>query len=235
MARTRQAAVAHGPRGRPDRALPETGPPPSVPDVVFRKGFLSPAEQRRVYETVCRIEPGFYVPVLRTGSRMNLRMNCLGRHWSAVTYRYSEVRDVDGREAAAIPGFLNELALRALRETGYWPENELRPYDVCIVNFYDEAGGKLGLHRDSSESSESLASGYPVVSLSVGATAVFTIGGPSRQDPQATHLLESGEVVIFGRSRRLAYHGVTRILKGTTPPGLGFETPGRLNLTFRVL
>src|SRR5262249_57536480 len=88
---------------------------------------------------------------------------------------------------------------------------------------------------DNSETAESLARGYPVVSLSVGATAVFAIGGLSRSDPQEPHLLESGDVVLFGRSMRLAYRGVTRILRGTTPPGLGFESPGLLNLTFRIL
>jgi alkylated DNA repair protein (DNA oxidative demethylase) len=201
---------------------------------VFKKGLLTLAEQRQVYEQVCTIEPGFYVPVLRNGNKMNLRMNCLGLHWSAVTYKYSKIRDIDGKPVAAVPEFLNEVAQRALRETHYWPENDLRAYDICIVNWYDEANGKLGIHCDNSETPESLASGYPVASLSIGATAVFTIGGLTRQEPQEAHLLESGEVVIFGRSKRLAYHGITKILKGTTPPELGFETPGRLNLTFRV-
>jgi alkylated DNA repair protein (DNA oxidative demethylase) len=204
--------------------------------VVFRKSFLSPAEQREVCEKVLSIEPGFYVPVLRNGNRMNLRMNCLGYHWSSRTYKYTKVRDVDGKEVAPIPDFLQGLVRRALRETDYWHgPGEVPPYDVCIVNFYDESGGKLGVHADNSETPESLARGYPVVSLSIGATAVFTVGGLNRQDPPEPHLLESGEVVLFGRSLRLVYHGVTRILRGTTPPGLGLPGPGRLNLTFRVL
>src|SRR5690242_20361896 len=106
------------------RSVPES-PGPFRPmktnaDVVFRKSFLSPAEQREVCERVFRIEPGFYVPVLRTGSRMNLQMNCLGRHWSARTYRYSTIRDVDGKEVAPIPNYLQALARRAVEETGYW-------------------------------------------------------------------------------------------------------------------
>src|SRR5262245_49445098 len=182
----------------------------TTPDVVFRKAFLTPAEQREVYEQVKLIEPGFYVPTLRNGNRMNLEMNCLGHHWSSATYKYSRVRDVDGREAAPVPEFLQALARRAVEETGYWqgPE-EVPPYDICIVNWYDERGGKLGVHADNSESRQSLAAGFPVVSLSIGATAVFTMGGLARQDPQERHLLESGDVVLFGRSMRLAYHGVT--------------------------
>jgi alkylated DNA repair protein (DNA oxidative demethylase) len=162
-------------------------------------------------------------------------MNCLGHHWSAVTYKYTNVRDVDGREVAPVPAYLQALAQRAVRATGYWHGPGLVPdYDICIVNLYDETVGKLGVHADNSESKESLDAAYPVVSLSIGASCVFTIGGLSRKDPQTAHVLDSGDLVLFGRSMRLAYHGVTKIIKGTTPPGLGFKEPGRLNLTFRI-
>ena len=114
----------------------------SRPDVIFKKAFLTLAEQKQIYEKVCHIEPGFYVPVLRNGNKMALRMNCLGHHWSAVTYKYSTIRDIDGKPVAAVPAFFNELALRALRETDYWPANVLRAYDICIVNWYDEANSK---------------------------------------------------------------------------------------------
>jgi alkylated DNA repair protein (DNA oxidative demethylase) len=205
-------------------------------DVLFKKGFLSLAEQREVYQRVLRIDPGFYVPVLRTGAKMNLRMNCLGHHWSAITYNYTKVRDIDGREVAPVPDFLQALAQRAVRETDYWHGPGVVPdYDICIVNLYDETVGKLGVHADNSESKESLAAGYPVVSLSIGASCVFTIGGLSRKDPQVSHVLDSGDLVLFGRSMRLAYHGVTNIIKGTTPQALGFKEPGRVNLTFRIL
>jgi DNA oxidative demethylase len=210
-------------------------PTPPTADVIFKKAFLSLAEQREIYERVLRIDPGFYVPVLRTGAKMNLRMNCLGYHWSAVTYNYTKVRDVDDREVAPVPAFLQALAQRAVRATDYWRGPGAVPdYDICIVNLYDETAGKLGVHADNSESKESLAAGYPVVSLSIGASCVFTIGGLSRKDPQVAYVLDSGDLVLFGRTMRLAYHGVTKISKGTTPPELGFREPGRLNLTFRI-
>ena len=205
-------------------------------DFVLCKAFLSPAEQKRVYEEVLRIEPGFYVPVLRNGSQMNLWMNCLGYHWSAVTYQYSKVRDIDGREAAPVPPLLQELARRALRVTDYWHGvGDVPDYDICIANLYEEKKGKLGIHADNSESQETLDRGYPVISFSIGAAARFTIGGVTRKEPQQSYLLESGDVAIFGRSLRLAYHGVSRIFPGTTPAELGFRKPGRLNLTLRIL
>jgi DNA oxidative demethylase len=205
-------------------------------DLLFKKAFLTLADQREVYQQVLRLDPGFYLPVLRTGAKMSLRMNCLGHHWSAVTYKYTKVRDVDGRSVADVPDFLQTLAQRAVHETDYWHGPGAVPsYNICVVNLYDETSGKLGVHADNSESKASLAAGYPVVSLSIGASCVFTIGGLSRKDPQESHVLDSGDLVLFGRSLRLAYHGVTKIIKGTTPPELGFTEPGRLNLTFRIL
>jgi alkylated DNA repair protein (DNA oxidative demethylase) len=207
-----------------------------VEDLVIRKGFLSLAEQKDVLAQVARIEPGFYRPRLRTGAQMNLLMNCLGWHWSAVSYRYTRLRDVDNQPAAPIPNFLQLLTRRALDETNYWRGPEpVPPYDICIVNWYDEASGKLGVHADNSETEQSLTAGYPVVSLSIGATCIFTFGGLTRKEPQREIPLYSGDLVLFGRSLRLAYHGVKKIVRGTTPAGLELKEPGRLNLTFRIM
>ena len=205
-------------------------------DVVFRKGFLDHRTQAGVVEAIRALDPGFYVPKTRWGKSMNLRMNCLGAHWSARDYKYHPTRvDVDQRPCAPIPDELQAVARRAVLETGYLKPGEIRPYETCIVNWYAEETGKLGDHVDNSESKEALASGYPVVSLSVGASCVFRIGGLERRGPYEEYLLESGDLVVFGRSKRLAFHGVKRIVPGTTPPGLGFDEPGRVNLTFRLL
>lgn len=162
-------------------------------------------------------------------------MNCLGRHWSARDYRYHPTRvDADKLPCAPIPDELQALARRAVVDTGYLDPADYRPFDVCIVNLYPEATGKLGDHVDNSESPAALASGYPVVSLSVGASCVFRIGGLAKSDPYEKHTLASGDLVVFGRGKRLAYHGVRKILPGTTPPELGLPEPGRINLTFRV-
>src|SRR3989441_11922295 len=102
--------------------------------------------------------------------------------------------------------------------------------DLCILNYYD-GDGRMGLHQDKDESERSLAAGLPVVSISLGDTAKFLFGGVRRRDPVETILLESGDAFVFGGPARLRYHGVSRIVPGSSPPGLGFE--GRLNLTFR--
>lgn len=152
-------------------------------------------------------------------------MLCLGRHWNAMTYRYEMTRsDFDGLAVPPIPAELETIAKRAAAGV----EFTMRP-DICIMNFYDRES-RMGVHQDKDESSESLAAGVPIVSVSIGDTARFVVGGLSRKEPMRPLMLHSGDVVVMGGPSRLRYHGVTRILPGTAPVGTG---PGRFNLTFR--
>ena len=157
---------------------------------------------------------------------MSVQMLCLGRHWNAHTYSYEDVRsDIDGLPAPQLPEEFAALAERAAADAG----SAIKP-DLCIVNWYRDSS-RMGLHQDKDESAESLAEGLPVVSVSIGDTAQFLFGGLRRRDPVERILLASGDVFVFGGPARLRYHGVTRVLPGTAPPGFPFS--GRLNLTFR--
>jgi alkylated DNA repair protein (DNA oxidative demethylase) len=191
--------------------------------------YLSVDEQRalssRCLELLDGEAPG-YVPVVRGGGQMRVRMLCLGRHWNPKLYRYEPTRaDFDGRPAPALPDDFRALAAAIAQSVGM----HVVP-DICIVNHYG-ADGRMGLHQDKDEGPRSLAAGLPVVSLSLGDTARFLFGGTRRRDPVATILLASGDAFVFGGPARLRYHGVSRILPGTSPLELGLE--GRLNLTFR--
>ena len=167
-----------------------------------------------------------YVPIVRGGGRMHVRMLCLGRHWNGRTYRYEGARsDHDGLPAPALPPSLAALARAAAGASGMTIEP-----DICILNYYD-ADGRMGLHQDKDESQSSIAAGVPVVSVSVGDTARFLFGGLRRRDEVIAIPLESGDAFVFGGPSRLCYHGVSRIASGTAPPELGIA--GRFNLTFR--
>ena len=169
---------------------------------------------------------GGYVPVVRGGGQMHVRMMCFGRHWNARTYRYEPTRgDFDDAPVMPLPGEWAALASRLAADAGF----VCRP-DVCILNQY-AADGRMGTHQDKDESAESLASGAPVVSISLGDTARFLFGGTRRRDAMQALLLQSGDIFVFGGASRLRYHGVTRILEGTAPPALDLR--GRFNLTFR--
>ena len=167
-----------------------------------------------------------YVPVVRGGGKMHVRMLCLGRHWNGKRYAYEATRsDFDGLPAPPLPAAFKAIADRAAAAAGMALDA-----DLCILNYYD-AEGRMGLHQDKDESPSSLAAGIPVVSISLGDTARFLFGGLRRREPVETRLLQSGDAFVFGGPARLRYHGVSRILPQTAPPELGLT--GRFNLTLR--
>ena len=100
-----------------------------------------------------------------------------------------------------------------------------RPPEACLVNYYDGAA-RMGLHQDRDE--EGFAA--PVLSLSLGDTAVFRFGGTERRGPTRSIKLESGDAVVLSGAARLVFHGVDRILVGSSTL---LTEGGRFNLTVR--
>jgi alkylated DNA repair protein (DNA oxidative demethylase) len=98
---------------------------------------------------------------------------------------------------------------------------------ACLVNLYRD-GAKMGLHVDGDERDRAA----PVVSVSLGDSAVFRLGGAQRGGPTSSLKLTSGDVVVLGGASRHFYHGIDRVLSGssTLVPGVG-----RINLTMRVV
>lgn len=163
-----------------------------------------------------------YIPVMpRTGKPMSVRMtNCGSLGWVTdkdLGYRYQPLHPVTGRTWPAIPAALLEL----WSTVADYPA----PPEACLVNYYSSTA-KMGSHRDADEQDFSA----PVVSVSLGDDAVFHIGGPRRTDAKTRMTLRSGDVVVLGGDARLAYHGIDRMLPGTSPLLL---EGGRINLTLR--
>ena len=69
-----------------------------------------------------------------------------------------------------------------------------------------------------------------MLSVSLGDTGVFRLGGTTRGGPTTALKLHSGDVCLLSGPARLAFHGIDRVLEGssTVIPG-----GGRLNLTLR--
>ncbi|HZC15925.1 MAG TPA: alpha-ketoglutarate-dependent dioxygenase AlkB [Caulobacteraceae bacterium] len=162
----------------------------------------------------------FYRPMTPSGKPMSVEQTSFGSlGWVTDQrgYRYEPNHPLTGRPWPPMPRSLLALwALHAGDET--WP-------DSCLVNLY-RTKAKMGLHTDSDE--EDLTA--PVLSVSLGDTAIFRLGGAARGDPSRTVRLNSGDVgVLAGPSRRF-HHGVDRIVAGSSrlvPGG------GRINLTLR--
>src|SRR5690606_11947988 len=102
-------------------------------------GYLSLEEQRALVEQ-CRAiidgPAGGYVPTVRGGGRMRVRMVCLGRHWNPLTYKYGMTRaDHDGAPVPPLPRQLAALAARVAADTGFTFDP-----DIALINFYDGDG-----------------------------------------------------------------------------------------------
>src|SRR5512138_3826990 len=147
---------------------------------VWLKHWLSVDEQRALVDQCDAIidgPGGGYVPTVRGGGKMRVRMMCLGRHWNPRTYTYVSTReDFDNAPVAPVPDAWVDLASNAARAAGF----DVRP-DICLINFYADEG-RMGLHQDKDESTASIETGQPVVSISLGDTARFLFGGLRRRD-----------------------------------------------------
>src|SRR5438309_6736775 len=112
-----------------------------APGAFHLKQHLSPTRQRAIAES-CRAlidgaVPG-YVPVVRGGGKMHVRMLCLGRHWNGMTYRYEPTRsDFDNLPAPPLPASFRALAAEVAAAAGMALDA-----DLCILNYYD-AGGRM--------------------------------------------------------------------------------------------
>jgi DNA oxidative demethylase len=186
-------------------------------------GYLDRAAQSAVREALQDVfaRAPLYTPRMpKTGRPMSVRMtNCgpLGWVTDEGGYRYQPIHPDTGDPWPPIPEALLD-AWRTL--AGY-----AHPPEACLINLYGPAA-KMGLHQDRDEQDFNA----PVVSLSLGDTCLFRIGGLKRSDPTRSVRLASGDAVVLGGGARLAFHGVDRIIPGTStllPEG------GRINLTMR--
>jgi len=135
-------------------------------------------------------------------------------------YRYTSSDPDSGLRWPALPPAFLTLARQAATAAGF-PGFEP---DACLVNRY-VPGTRLSLHQDRNERDYDA----PIVSVSLGMSAVFLLGGHSRSDRPVRVPLHHGDVMVWGREDRLRFHGVMP-LKPDPHPRLGLQ---RINLTFR--
>lgn len=203
-------------------------PTPLEPGLFLLQAFLTGSQQQILWARCRELAEGpvpMYTPMVRGGRKMSVGMLCLGRHWNALRYDYEDRRsDYDNLQAPPLPDDFKALAIDAAGRAGFTTTP-----DLCIMNLYLQ-DSRMGVHQDKDERPETIAAGAPIVSVSLGDTARFVIGGLTRKESMRPLLLRSGDVLVMGGPSRLRFHGVTRILPGTAPAGTG---PGRFNLTFR--
>lgn len=191
--------------------------------VVLRRMALSrDAALMRAVQGVATVAPWRRMSTTR-GHTMSVAMtNCGPLGWVSDRrgYRYSSVDPESGRPWPGMPDVFATLARQAAELAGY---PGFAP-DACLLNCY-APGSRLSLHQDRNE----IDFGAPIVSVSLGVPAVFLFGGPQRTDRAERMTLSHGDVVVWGGSDRLRYHGVLP-LKPASHPLVGDH---RINLTFR--
>ncbi|MEM7464374.1 MAG: alpha-ketoglutarate-dependent dioxygenase AlkB [Pseudomonadota bacterium] len=186
--------------------------------------YLDREDQEQLVDLIRSIvgQAPLYQPTMpRTGKPMSVRMtNCGELGWVTDReqgYRYQGHHPVTGKPWPEMPERLREI----------WRELSSFEHaaEACLINFYQE-NSKMGLHQDRDE--ENLDA--PVVSISLGDTCLFRVGGTRRDERTTSFRLASGDAVILSGPGRLCFHGVDRIYPDTSPL---LKNGGRINLTLR--
>ncbi len=173
--------------------------------------------------TVVKQAPLFR-PMMPTGQSFNYSMtNCGDLGWVADRhgYRYQELHPETFRAFPAMPQVIQDLAITLAKTTG---NDNFHPQS-CLINLYSK-GEKLGLHQDNTE--ENLTA--PIISISLGDSGIFVLGGKHRNDETRQYIVQSGDVIVMGGESRNFFHA----FKGTVPNTSNLlKNGGRLNLTIR--
>lgn len=193
-------------------------------DAVLLHGFAL-QDERAILDAVGQVtaQAPFRRMTTPGGFRMSVAMsNCGSLGWVTDRrgYRYASRDPVSDLAWPAMPEVLQSLAQHAAAQAGF---DHFMP-DACLINRY-EPGARMSLHQDKDEQDF----GQPIVSVSLGLPAVFLFGGLRREDKPLRVPLLHGDVVVWGGSARLRYHGIAPLKQGSHP----LTGNCRINLTFR--
>jgi len=192
------------------------------PDVFVLANYLETAPLLKEVEQIINLSPlrkmmtpmGFYTGIAMT--------NCGDYGWISDEkgYRYSKHDPLSNQPWQKISESFQQLAKSAASEVGY---QDFQP-DACLINQY-LIGTKLGSHQDKNEHDFT----QPIVSVSIGLSATFQIFGNQRNGKAINYRLHDGDVMVWGKSARLAYHGVKTLTANPLDP----SAKQRINITFR--
>ena len=192
----------------------------------FHPNLLDRIAQVTLLEAVmtAQTRAPFYRPTMpRTGTPFSVQMTNFGPlGWVSDRdggYCYQATHPVMGKPWPDMPPALLDIWNRI--------SNYPCPPQACLVNLYRD-GAKMGMHVDADEQNLNA----PVVSISLGDTAIFRLGGPQRGGKTSSFRLASGDVMVLGAASRHFYHGIDRVLAGSSTL---VDGGGRINLTMRVV
>jgi alkylated DNA repair protein (DNA oxidative demethylase) len=193
-----------------------------APDIWLLSNFVDTKPLLSLVDTITQSSPfrkmltpnGHYTGVAAT--------NCGKFGWVSdkTGYRYSPIDPINKNQWPALPSTFEQLAKDAAKSADF--ENFCP--DACLINRY-LIGTKLGSHQDKNEVNFK----QPIVSVSIGLPAIFQIFGSQRSGKAINVQLYDGDVMVWGNSSRLIYHGVKALTENSLDP----NQKQRINLTFR--
>lgn len=208
-----------------DLALPD--PPLTLPEgLILRRGAADGARQEHLVRALTQVltaAPPVHTRVKGGGMTSAAMTNCGQAGWwsDAKGYRYEQTNPATGKSWPAMPAEFLRIVEEVVADSP-WPD--FTP-DACLINHY-AAGAKMGLHQDKDEADFS----QPIVTVSLGDSADWLIGGAERADKAAAFRVNSGDALLMGGAARMFFHGVLKIHANTSPLA---GITGRYSLTFR--
>ena len=147
----------------------------------------------------------------REGPRLPSHLTLSKVRWATLGFQYDwTARNYNNAAYVPFPAQLGELARQLASACG--AGFTIKP-EAAIVNFYP-LGQTMGGHVDDGEE----ALHCPVVSMSIGPSCIFLLGGATKDDTPIAVLLRSGDVLVLGGEARLKFHGVPKVFVSDGPP-----------------
>jgi alkylated DNA repair protein (DNA oxidative demethylase) len=192
------------------------------PDMFLLANFVETIPLMKSVANILAVSP-FRKMMTPNGHKTGIALtNCGDYGWISDRqgYRYSADDPITNKPWHIMPESFLMLANNASEAAGY---HQFIP-DACLINHYP-IGSKLNSHQDKNEQNFN----HPIVSISIGLPATFQVFGNQRAGKPLNVELYDGDIVVWGGSSRLAYHGIKSIKPDPHNPNL----VERINITFR--
>jgi DNA oxidative demethylase len=188
---------------------------------LFRTYVDSELFYRHIME-ISKVSP-FRHMVTPGGKQMNIAITNAGdAGWYSDRrgYRYQKIDPFTNKPWPNLPDSFLHIATEAAHKAGFF---NYKP-DSCLINCY-EPGKRLTPHQDKNEQDFN----QPIVSISLGVSAIFQMYGDKRGGSALNIPLHNGDLLVFGGPARHHFHGVKKLEKDHHP----LTQNKRYNLTFR--
>lgn len=193
-----------------------------APGITLLKGFADSGELLSLIYSITQTSPFRHMSTTMGHDMRVTSTNCgeFGGYSNEHGYRYLKTDPLTGQSWPEMPEAFKALAIQASETAGIFGFTP----DSCLINHYP-IGISMGSHQDKEEADFK----WPIVSVSLGLSAIFQVFGKSRSGVELEIKLDDSDVLVISDQARLHYHGVKPVKPDLLQPRLS----ERINLTFR--